>query len=78
MFYLTVILTVLEVAFLPAGVTDTFAEQVPFLTALTPVPATLQMLLPDTVTAYLEPAGAFRLASDNSFAFEVVTPAFTE
>jgi hypothetical protein len=78
--YLTVILTDLEVAFLPAGVTETLTEQVPFLTALIPVPATLQMLFEalETVIAYLEPAGDVRFASDNSFDFAVVAPAATE
>jgi hypothetical protein len=79
-FYLTSILTSCEVAFLPAGVTETFTEQVPFFKVLIPVPATLQMLFEAlaTVIAYLEPAGDVRFASDNSFDFAVVAPAATE
>ena len=78
--YLTTIFTDLEVGFLPFGVTMTLTEHVPVLTVLIAVPRTLQIFFDDaeTVSAYFEPIGNFRLAKDSNLDLTVVAPAFTE
>ena len=78
--YLTAILTVLGVRFLPLTVTVTLTTHTPFFKVLIAVPRTLQIFFEDaaTLSTYFEPVGAFSLARLSSFDFTTDLPAFTE